>query len=182
MQLPRVAKLLAVVVLAVGLVGYLVLLDLGVNAGRVHYGVSISGLDIGGRTFAEAEQLLEQHGEDLKTTPIVFGAEGFDCRFIPEKIGWGPQPHDTAETAMAVGRPIVSLDSLAERLDAWLGGVKVKWASHPDPSRVDRLLDECEAHAKSLGGQLDRGRLRLHIRKAIVMWPRPLVFRLPIIQ
>ena len=160
---------------------YLVLFDLGVNAGRVHRGVTVDGFDIGGQTFAEAEETLTRRGQELKTTPIIFGAEGFDCRFIPGRIGWGPQPHDTAEAAMAVGRPIASIDSLAERIDAWFDGVGVSWADEPDPASVEKILDECDKNARALGAQLNRDRLRYLIGRAIVTWPRPAPFPVPFI-
>ncbi|HYI44322.1 MAG TPA: hypothetical protein VE174_02520 [Actinomycetota bacterium] len=182
MKFSGTARLVALAVLLVGLMGYLFLIDLGVNAGRVHRGVSVQGTDIGGLTFVEAEEVLTARGEELKVTPVVFGAEGFDCRFIPGRIGWGPQPHDTAESAMDVGRPILSTKSLAERIDAWLDGAEVMWADRADPEAVETLVESCDKNARALGLQLDRVRLRYEIDQAIVTWPRPMTFPVPFVN
>lgn len=182
MKLTGTARIVALAALLVGLLGYLFLIDLGVNAGRVHRGVSVQGIDVGGQTFIEAEETLTLRGEELKVTPVIFGAEGFDCRFIPGRIGWGPQPRDTAEAAMDVGRPIVSTKSLAERIDAWLDGAEVMWADHPDAESVQKLVDECDKNARALGLHLDRARLRYEIDRAIVIWPRPAPFPVPFID
>ena len=182
MKLTGTARLVGLVALLVGLIGYLALVELGVNAGRVHRGVTVQGVDIGGQTFVEAEETLTLRGKELKRTPVIFGAEGFDCRFIPSRIGWGPQPHDTAESAMDIGRPIVSFASVAERVEAWFEGVEVMWADHPDPISVKKLVDECDENARALGLQLDRVRLRSEIDRAIVTWPRPAPFPVPFLE
>lgn len=182
MKLTGTARLVGLVALLIGLLGYLFLIDLGVNAGRVHRGVSVQGIDIGGQTFVEAQETLAARGEELKDTPVIFGAEGFDCRFIPGRIGWGPQPHDTAESAMDIGRPIASVTSVAERIEAWFEGVEVEWADHADPESVNRLVDECDKNARALGLQLDRVRLRSEIDRAIVTWPRPAPYPVPFVE
>ncbi len=182
MSLPRYAKAIAVVLGLLGLLVYVVLVDVGINAGRIHYGVSVTNIDVGGLTVSEAEDVLDEIGTQLKEGPILFGAEGFDCRFTPREIGWGPQPYETALAAMDVGRPVASAGSLAERIDAWLTGVRVKWAGKPNPARVDALLDRCETQARALGARINRPQLRYRIKRAIVMWPRPPAFEIPFLN
>ncbi|MCA1704987.1 MAG: hypothetical protein LC808_17680, partial [Actinobacteria bacterium] len=77
-------KPVALLLLLVGLLLYLLLVDLGVNAGRVHYGVTVGGYDVGGHTYPETFELLRERGKELEKAPIVLGAEGFDCRFTPK--------------------------------------------------------------------------------------------------
>src|SRR5919106_2119536 len=86
------------------LIGYLVLIDLGINAGRVHAGVRVDGIDVGGLTLAEALATLEDAGQDLKGQEVIPTAEGFDCRFTPREAGWRPQAVATVRMAMRVGR------------------------------------------------------------------------------
>ena len=181
-QLPRLTKPIAVLLVLVALLLYLLLIDLGVNAGRVHYGVTVGGYDVGGKTFPETVELLDDHGEELQETPIVLGAEGFDCRFTPKEIGWGPQPSDTAEIAMGIGRPISDASSILERIDAWMGGTTVGWADQPDESRVDGLLDRCEEAAGGLSVSLDREGTHALIARAITQWPRPPVIQVPLLD
>jgi hypothetical protein len=176
----RTARVLLALGAIVAVVGYLVIVDLGVNAGRIHYGVSVENVDVGGLTPPQAVARLTEHGELLKDTAIVFSAPGASCYFVPGDIGWGPQPADTTKTALDVGRSHAPFGALLDRVRAWVGGVKVGWAGAPNPAKVGRLLNECEASAAGQGLELDRAQLRYRIRRAIVTWPRPISFRLPL--
>jgi hypothetical protein len=166
------SKVLLALALLLGLAFFVVVVDLGISAGRIHPGVSVDGLDVGGLTVTEAADLLEQRGEELKSTPVNLIAENFDCDFTPEEVGWGPQPSDTAEDAIRVGRDDAPFGALADRVKAWIGGVNVDWAGNPSAPKVTRLINRCEEQASGLGLALDRGKLRYRIRLAIVTWPR----------
>lgn len=179
MQLTPPVKTVLVLVLIVGAVSYLILLDLAVNAGRVHRGVSVAGFDVGGLNATEAADALEERGDAMKTSPMLFTAEGFDCRFTPEDVGWGPQPADTLEAALEVGRGGSLWQDLRDRLNAWSNGVRVEWAGAPNPDEVDRELDRCEELAEAMGVTIDRARLRYKVKRAIVTWPRR-PFRIPL--
>jgi hypothetical protein len=176
----RIAKLVLAMGVLVAVAAYLVIVDLGVNAGRIHYGVSVEDVYVGGLTPPEAVARLTELGELLKTTTVQFSAPGASCPFIPEDLGWGPQPADTTKAAMDVGRAHAPFGALVDRLDSWLGGRRVGWAGAPNPVKVTRFIDDCEARASGAGLELDRGELRYKIRRAIVTWPRRLSFRLPL--
>ena len=155
MKLPKPARPVAAVLVVFGLFLYLVLVDLGVNAGRVHYGVHVDGFEVGGHTFTEATALLAERGEQLQENPVVYRIGTFSCGFTPRMIGWGPQPHDTAEAAMNVGRPLSAIGSIGERIDAWLGGLEVEWADEPDPAKVERVIERCRSKARDAGQPLN---------------------------
>ena len=159
---------------------YLVIVDLGVNAGRIHYGVSVEKVYVGGLSAPEAVERLRDHGLRLKSTAITFSAPGADCSFVPAQLGWGPQPADTTKLALAVGRDGGPFTVLSDRVSAWLGGVKVGWAGKADPDEVDELLDECERSASGQGFEINREQLRYRVKRAIVTWPRPVSFRFPL--
>lgn len=176
------AKLALGAAAAVGLVVYLVIVDLGMHAGRVHRGVKVAGFDIGGLTELEAFDALRERQELLEETPIVFLANGFDCRALPTSLGWSPQPFNTARDAMEIGRDGI-LAGLRERIDAWVGGIKMGWAGTVDPAKVDRFLDYCEENARVVGVTVDRAKLRFRIRRAIVTYPRStLDFKVPLLK
>ncbi len=166
----------------VALLVYLVIVDLGMHAGRVHRGVTVAGFDIGGLTELEAFEALRRRQALLEDYPLVFIANGFDCRAEPGgDLGWNPRPFNTARDAMEVGRNGV-LDGLRERFDAWFGGVKVGWAGTVDPKEVDEFLDYCERNARVVNARVDRAKLRFRIRRAIVTYPRgPLDFKVPLL-
>ena len=164
----------------VAVAGYAVVVDLGMHAGRVHRGVTVAGFDVGGLTEVEAFEALREHQALLEDTPVVFLANGFDCRALPADLGWSPQPFNTARDAMEVGRGGV-FAGLGERVDAWLGGYKIGWAGTVDPAKVDEFLDYCEENAMVVNATIDRPKLRYRIRRAIVTYPRtPLMFKVPL--
>jgi hypothetical protein len=172
MQLSPVMKIVLALVLVMAGAAYLLLLEFAVNAGRVHRGVSVRGVDVGGLNSVEAEEVLRERGKEMKSTPLLFTTEGFDCRFTPRAVGWGPQPFDTTSVAMAVGRDGSIVEALRDRWRAWTEGIDVSWAGDSDPAKVERELDRCEELAGSLGVQIDRDRLRHHVESAVERWPR----------
>jgi hypothetical protein len=175
----RTAKVLLVLGAVVGLVGFLVIVDLGVNAGRIHYGVEVEDIDVGGLTAPEAFARLDERGELLKKS-FAFGAPGVTCEVVPKALGWGPQPSDTMKTALDVGRAHFPFGALADRVKAWIGGVTVGWAGAVKDVKVEEFLDECESKATGQGLDIARDALRRALEKAIVTWPRPILFRLPL--
>lgn len=179
MNLSARAKLAIVLVLVVGLLVWVVLLDLGINAGRIHYGVHVRGVDIGGMTPEEATEVLQERGEELRYEPVVFSAEGMNCSFIPDDVGWGPKPKSTAENAREIGFRGGFVTALRDRVKAWLSGVRADWAGEPKFWKVTPLIDDCERQAQALQLELDRYKLRLRMRRAIVTWPRK-IFEVPV--
>lgn len=168
---PSTKGLLTLVLLLAGAV-YIVIVELAISAGQVHHGVNVNGFDIAGLNRQEAADALQERGDLMKATPLIFTSEGFECRFTPEEVGWGPQPADTAEAAMQVGRGGSLSDALAERWRAWTSGVTIDWQGSQDPARVGRELNRCERIAERVGVEIDRPRLRYLIKLNLVRWPR----------
>ncbi|HYO60783.1 MAG TPA: hypothetical protein VEU29_02670 [Actinomycetota bacterium] len=175
----------------IAVAAYLVIVDLGMHAGRVHRGVEVAGLDVGGLTELEAFDALRERQELLAETPVVFISPGFDCRVMPADpgeiedesipdLGWSPQPFNTARDAMEIGRNGV-FAGLRERVEAWLGGVRIGWAGTVDPDKVDEFLDYCERNARVVDATIDRAKFRYRIRRAVVTYPRSAVdFKVPL--
>lgn len=159
---------------------YLVIVDLGISAGRIHRGVSVRGIDVGGLTVVEAARKLGPIGEDLADNPLLFTAPGVDCRFLPRDLGWGPQAFDTAETALQVGREGGPFAALWDRFRAWVSGIEIGWSDVPDSAKIDRFLNECDERVASVGVTLDRSEMRVRIRQAIGAWPYEQVYELPV--
>lgn len=105
--------------------------------------------------------------------------EGFDCRFVPEELGWRVLPIQTAERARHVGIEGGLFSALGNRLDAWFGGIDVDWAGRARHDKVTSLIDRCEVQADGVGVAIDRFRLRKKIADWIVTWPREF-FEIPI--
>ena len=176
--------------LLLALFAYLVIVDLGVNAGRIHYGVEIRGdLDVGGMTPSEADEVLAERAEEMLYEPIVLGGQGISYRFYPRKpefggenlraAAWAPGRPATIQAALDVGRDHAPFGALADRFSAWIGGVKIGWKGHAQAYRVDRILDDVEAAGEKEGLTLDRTALRLKIRRVLNTWPRRDFYRIP---
>ena len=162
-----------------GVLIFLVIVDLGVNAGRIHYGVEVAGIDVGGLTEDEAYDKLYPVGEEMAKTPVVFLGNTFDCRFVPEDLGWGAQAAGTAETAYGVGRDEDLLTDAVDRMKAWAGGANVRWAGKPRPRRVGKWVRECVETGAAAGVRVDKGQLRFFVKKALGTWPRPQIWDIP---
>jgi len=162
----------------VAVVIYLVIVDFGVFAGRIHSGVTVNGLDVGGMTIEEAERALVEKGKALRERAIAFTAEGFDCRLKPAMLGWRPQPEATAELAMKVGRS-GGVRALYERIRAWIVGIDVGWAGMSNTKKMGRFINECSKNGASVGVAVDEPELRYRIRHAIVTESQQ-IFEIPI--
>ena len=162
-----------------GVVGYAILAEVAFSAGRIHPGVEVGGVDVGGLTPEEATERLDERGEQLRVEPVEFAAGELVCRFYPYDVGWQPQPARTAQAAREVGRAHAPFGALVDRARAWLDGVRVPWAGIPKRRKVGDVMDVCEARAAELGLTIDRRRFRSKIRRALTRWDRK-VFRIPL--
>jgi len=173
-------RILIGVGLVVAGVIWLVLLDYGVNAGRIHYGVHVNGVDVGGMTVDEARDVLRREATKFRQEPVALSAEGMNCSFEPAKLGWTPRAKATALRARDVGFEGGLVGALTDRLNAWFSGVEIDWAAQlRAEDRVTRLIDDCERQARALQLELDRDQLRTLIAEAIVTWPRR-IYQVPV--
>lgn len=168
---------------AVALLVYAVLVDLGMAAGRIHRGVDIEGVSpsVGGLTVNEALEIVTPRGEDLENAPVLFITRGFDCRFAPHELGWRSRPYATVQRAMAVGREGGIVTALSDRLRSWTSGVTVGWADGPNNKPMTKFLKDCEELGRAFGVEVDRARLRREAKAAIETWPRQF-FELPLVK
>jgi hypothetical protein len=161
---------------------YLVVVDLGVNAGRIHKGVTVGDVSVGGLTETEAAELLDEVGKQMRSSPISFTVGNFRAVVIePAELGWWPDAEDTARRAQEVGRAGGLLGALADRFKAWVTGVKVKWPG-AKPRLMRKELDSLAAELALAGEVLDKPKARLRIRRAIWDWPRRDSYKLPLID
>ncbi len=172
MKLSPLAKGVFVLAVLLGLCLYAVVVDFGVNAGRIHHGVSVDAVDVGGLTLLEAAHALDERAARLARLPVVFEVQGFTKALTPEEVGWNPSSFRNAQLAMAVGRTGGPLVALRDRIDAWVRGIEIPWRGGPDARKVTALLHEWDREARRAGLEIRRGLLRYRIRKALNTWPR----------
>ena len=163
------------------LIAYVAIVELGINAGRIHFGVSVRGMDVGGLTVEEAVQRLQGRAALLDSKPIVFGSQGLGkVSVFPSDLSWMGNVEKTAEEAAAVGRDGGLVTALSDRVAAYLEGVDVPWQGGPRPGKVSRLINRIEKRAAEEGLELDRARLRGKIKRLVQRWPRARWYRIPV--
>jgi hypothetical protein len=167
-QLSRTSKIIVVLATIAGLFAFLVVVDLGVNAGRIHYGVSVSGVDLGGLTDVEATEKLRREARKVENDLVILlTAVGLNVPVTPKQLGWRPRLDETVERAHRVGRDDAPFGALSDRAASWLWGVKLHWAGATQPKKVYGLIRSWERQIESVGNVLDRDRLRAILRRAI---------------
>lgn len=190
MAVSRTSRVVLIVVAVVVFLGYLLVVELGINAGRIHHGVTVrGGVNVGGMTRAEAFEALEDQAQAMLADDIVLGGQGVHVRFYPRlpegasedrlQASWSPQRAATVEAAMAVGREDAPFGALIDRVRAWFGGVRVPWQGKARSPSVTKIIDKVERLGAKDGLVLDRPELRLKIRRALNSWPRQRFYRIP---
>ncbi|MGH2748060.1 MAG: hypothetical protein ACRDKB_09075 [Actinomycetota bacterium] len=156
----------------VGVITLLVLVDLGISAGRIHHGVFVDRIDVGGMTEVEAARTLRVAARAYRREPLVLITEGLTYPTLPARVGWEPRPAETASRAMRVGRTDLPLGALADRLEAWIGKVVVEWVGGIDPVKLGRVVDDVERRVAALGTAIDRDELIRRIERTVAVLPR----------
>jgi len=173
--LSRTAKASLSGVILVSLFVFGVVVDFGINAGVVHQGVTISGLDVGGLTLEETQSALYEHRSRMRQGEVCFSGPDFEDCFLPEDVGWFPSGSDlraTAQKAFDVGRSGGPLVALGERFRAWSGDIALSLPPSAKPSKVTDVLDEWELELSGSDLELDRARSRATIKESLATWPR----------
>jgi hypothetical protein len=179
-QLSLKARIVLSAVAAVGISAYLVVADLGINAGLIHSGVSVGVVDVGRMTESEAFQALQEAGAEMAASPVAFTTDGLPLySWVPAELGWRPQPTLIVTKAMKVGRRNALTRSLQERWSGYFGGVTIKW-DRPKGWRVQRVIDEVSADASLIGLDVDEAKMALMIRHAVRAWPRKDFYQIPL--
>lgn len=183
MNLSRNSRAAIISTVVAATLGWLVLVDLGVNAGQIHYGVRASrGYSVGGMTEEEAGAALVERMELAGSNTLILSSAGIRVRVKPIRdLGWRPRPIATAHQAMRVGRDGTLLVALANRARAWFGAVTVPWQGGFNPRRVSGFINRVEDEVTDAGHDLDRAKLRGKIKRLSVQWPRRRWYRLPVL-
>ena len=139
---------------------YLILVDVGISAGKIHHGVSVSGVDVGGLTEAQALDRLKEKSEEIADAPILLLAPGYNIAVQPGELNWDGAPRLTAREAMQVGRDDAPFGAVTDRISAWLWGVKLTFVGRPERKTFRQWVKK-QVHALDCHGfVLKRRQLR----------------------
>lgn len=173
--LSRTAKVSLAGIIGVCVLLFAIILDFGINAGVVHRGVTINGLDVGGLTLEETQSALQDHRGRMRQAEVCFSGPDFEDCLLPEDFGWKPSEErirTVALEAFDVGRTGGPLTALRARLRAWSGDIKLSLPHSAKPWMVTNVIDEWEQELLESDFRLDRPRTRARIKDALAAWPR----------
>jgi hypothetical protein len=178
-RVPSSTKTVLVAGPIIGSLIFLLIVEFGFSAGRVHAGVTVAGHDVGGLSFTELQDELAMRAQILNSEPVCFVRDVLRFCISPTDVSWRPETRATADLAYQVGRADSLWGALGERTRAWVGGVNVQWEGGPNAARVGRLLDRWERIFAARDLELKRGIMRYRIRRAIITYPRQ-TFHIPV--
>ena len=151
----------------VALVLFLIVVDLGVNAGRIHYGVSVTGVDLGGMTRREATRELRERRKEINDQVILLTAQGLNVGVQPRCFGWRPNVRATVRVAFDVGRRDGPFGALADRVSSWLWGTKIEFQGGLRADFLEYQVEGWDERLSPLGSPVDRDALRRLLEEAV---------------
>ena len=126
----KVTLIVGASLLAIFVVGASV--DLALNAGKVHRGVSLLNVDLGGATQAQAAEKIETALAASLDNQVVVSYDGSEWPVTGAQIGIVFNAEDMAAQAYAVGRSGGVATQLTQRVSALISGVAIDLESSFD--------------------------------------------------
>lgn len=133
----RIALVTLVAVVALGSVAFAA--DFAVSAGRVHPGVWVGPVDVGGDTREEAAAAIASAVAEGATAPVTVSAGGSSWEVTAESVALSVDATGLAESAYAVGRGEFPA-ALADRLKTVFSGVSLPLELGCDEAALEALV------------------------------------------
>ncbi len=134
------------IIIACALVAVLVAADFWLNSGKVHRGVEVGNVSLGGMEPAEAREVVRERALGPLQEIELTGPERFSRS--AEDLGMNFHVDATVDKAYAVGREGNLLERLGERLRAAFPGITI------DPN-IDYRSERVRAEVEEIAGQVD---------------------------
>lgn len=115
--------------------------DVVVSLGRIHPGVYIGDLDVGGMTVGDAADAIDELVAARTAEPVTVTAEGASWEVTAADLGFAVDAEALAGDAYACGRGAFG-DAVLERLDAFLRGVTVPLTVGCDEEAMAALITD----------------------------------------
>jgi len=114
--------------------------DVAISAGKVHPGVRVGPLDVGGMTVGQASTAIATGVAERSAVPIAVSAGGSSWEVSAESVSLSFDATALAEAAYDVGRGEF-MPAVAGRLRAVFGGVEIPLVLQCDQSALESLVD-----------------------------------------
>jgi vancomycin resistance protein YoaR len=142
--LRRLTKLPKPVLLGVGSLIFLVfltmVLDSALYYNRVHAGVSVAGQSLGGKTYDEALDTLNQRLAELSTQSISVVSGTSTWTVTPDAVGQVIDPDASVQAAVQVTRKSNLISDLAKRLQLYFNGDNLSLVGKVDREKFDAFV------------------------------------------
>lgn len=122
--------------------GALVGLDVLLSAGRVHPGVRVGSIAVGGMTKAQAAQAVEHGMEPLLSEPVTLVVGDYSWSIEAETVGAAVESTRAADAAYAIGRGDDFGGVVGDRLKAWFDAAIVPLPMIADDRLLSGLFDD----------------------------------------
>lgn len=144
-ELPRVplARHRVGLLAAAGVVALLAVLVVGDAAsswGRIHPGVTIGGVAVGGMSRSDARAAIERDVGPRLRLPVTVVYESRRWTVSPGLVGASLPSGSAAEAAYAVGRTGNLFQQAGQRIGAWFGAEELPLAAQADAGKLDAEL------------------------------------------
>jgi vancomycin resistance protein YoaR len=134
------------IIIICAIIAVLVAADFGLNSGRIHRGVEVGNVSLGGKTPSEARQIVRDQAMGPLKEIEFSGPEHF-TRSAAE-MGVDFNIDETVDKAYAVGREGNLFDRLSERLRASFGVATI-------PPDIDYRPAKARAEVREIAGQVN---------------------------
>lgn len=133
----RIALIALVAVIGIG--GIAVGADAALSAGRVHPGVWVGSVDVGGTSPHDAAEAIASAVAEGSAHPVTVTASGSSWEVTAESVVLSVDATGLAESAYAVGRGDL-FTAVGDRLKAYLTGVTIPLTLECDASAFESLI------------------------------------------
>lgn len=125
---------------------FAVMIDVAASAGRIHPGVTVAGVKVGGKTPAAATTLLQSELTKKASAPVtvtyVVDGKTKSWSVTSGQIDLSYDSMAIANDAMKVGRTGGFFGSVGTRASAWFKGVSLPATATTDPKKLDAVGDK----------------------------------------
>ena len=124
----------------IGVFVLVVVVDVAASAGRIHPGVSVGGVKVGGMTPSRATSALQLQLPEKASAPVVVRHDDTSWTVAPEDLAISFDYDALVSTAMGVGRGSGLFDDASERAGAWFGSAALPARAIAQPAKLAAVL------------------------------------------
>ena len=142
-----------------------VLIDSALSYNKVHAGISVAGVDLGGKTKAEAISLLDQAVKATQDKPITLTAGDKTWTVLPADVGATMDVEAVVKTAMGVTRQSNVFGDIGARWKLYFSGKEVPLTGTVDSARLAAFIagiaSTVDVPAVDAGLAIENGTIRV---------------------